>query len=167
MNIFLIIALIITLIYGVLSFIKNNKEIPESISATSYIWEHYCKHNGTLHKANYFSLYCFIIVILLFLPWLLSTIEMWQFLVFLACVGILAAGTTPFFKEKYQSYIHYGGGILAMICFLLWMILMKFYISLLIFGSLYILTLIFNRKNFVFWAELLGLLTLIITLLII
>lgn len=59
------IALIITLIYLSIS-IYILKTIPESISETSYLWK---------GKINWFSVYCILLVVSLFIPWILMTPE--------------------------------------------------------------------------------------------
>lgn len=149
------IALIITLIYLAISLYKL-KGIPESISETSYLWT---------GKINWFSIYCVALVGSLITPWILMTPESYQFICFLACAGILACGTTPFFKEKFQGKIHYTGGIIAMLCWLIWMILGGYWIALIIGSILFIALTIIKKDSWVFWAELIGLIILFILIL--
>lgn len=163
MEILLIINLIITVLYLTISCLKT-KQIPESISETSYIWESECKDKGLWHTAYIFSIYCFITATLLFFPWLFQTPILFQFLSFLGCVGIIIAGLTPFFKEDYKGYIHYGGGMLALICWLVWMCVMSYWIPLLICILVFTILTLLKKDSYTFWAEVVGLITLFLIL---
>lgn len=155
--IFLIILFIITIIYNTYIIIKN-KNVPESISETSYIFH---RLNG---KYYLFTCYCFLVTIILLPIWLNFSNEDYQFLVFLSCSGILFAGITAFFKEDFQKTIHYTSGIIAVITYIIWLILSGF-INLLIIEILLVLILIIlNRKNYVYYTEIVGLIGLIFLL---
>lgn len=165
MEALLIINIILNLIYLTISVIKL-KYIPESISETSYMWEENCKDEGTLHKAHIFSLYCFLTSALLFYPWIVETAEKWQFLCFIACAGLIASGTTPFFKERYQFTIHYIGALVAFFSWLVWMCVSSQWIGLGISVGIFIILTIWKKESFVFWAEILSIFTLFVLLLI-
>lgn len=145
---------ILTLIYLIASFIKL-KQVPESISATSYLWT---------GKINWFSIYCLLLAVSLFLPWMMVTPELYQFLCFLSCVGIITCGVTPFFREEFAGKIHYAGGGLAIVCWLIWMILGGYWVWLIAYVILFILLTIIKKDSFVFWAELIGLIILFIVI---
>lgn len=159
-----LINLFITFFYLIASMDVGNK-IPESISETSYIWEKYCKESSQFHIAYIFSIYCFVTAILLFIPWLEATPDRWQFTCFLGCSGITMAGITPFFK-KYgiDRYIHYVGGIIALISYVVWMIATHYCINLCLSVIIFITCSIINRKKFVLWAEIISLISLLIIL---
>lgn len=157
-----IIITILTIAYLSVS-IWQSKSIPESISATSYIWEDGCNHKST-HKAYLFSLYCAIITCLIFLPWLqkISCYNAnFEFLSFLGCVGIMGAAVTPFFKESFQGIIHYSSGALISLTWFGTIIITHAWVLLGIgFGIFIILTLI-HKNAWVLWLELIGLGTLL------
>ena len=167
MNTALIIVTILSIIYFGVAIYKA-KRIPESISETSYIWEQGCTtpvdKNGP-HKAYLFSFYCALVAGLMFWPWMSQTRENIEFLCFLGCAGILAAAVTPFFKEKYQAPVHYGGGMVAVISWFVWMLCMKHVIELA--AALIVLFFLIEckKESYVFWTEIVGLVTLILCLL--
>lgn len=146
------IPLIITIIYLLVSIYKL-KEIPQSISETSYLWT---------NKINWFSIYCILLVVSLLIPWMLITPETYQFICFISCAGISACGVTPFFKETFQGKIHYTGGVIAMLCWLIWIILGGYWIALALGAILFIILTIIKKDSWVFWGELIGLITLFI-----
>lgn len=144
--------------------IYKGKRVPESISETSYIWEQDCKNQNTSngsHKAHLFSLYCAIIAALLFWSWMSATHENFKFLCFLGCTGILGAAMTPFFKEKYQAPIHYGGGILAVICWVAWTLCVGHFIELVAALVMIFLLIMYKKESYVFWVEVVGLVMLL------
>ena len=149
----LYIILLIILIYNISAIIKN-KTIPESISATAYIF-----------KPIIFTIYCFIVGISLFPMWILHTDESLHCLCFLSCSGILFAGTTPFYREEHQKLIHNISGIASVLFYILWLILSKYYIVLSVCVIFMMLAVIFSKKNYVFYIENIVLYQLIILLL--
>lgn len=155
----------LTTIYLGISACKSRR-IPESISETSYIWERDCQHNQKLiiHNAHLFSLYCAVISFLIFWPWISLTCENWQFLSFLGCMGILAAGSTPFFKESRQAPIHYGGGVLVFLCWIMWMIILDAWLILGVCGLIFCILICIKKESWVLWGELTGLFGLLVEL---
>lgn len=166
MSIFLICCFIIFIVYNIFAIKQNNWKIPESLSETSYIWEQTCKHNH-LCQAYWFSFLCWFIALSLFFPWLSITSENIQFIPFLGLTGLILCGCTPFFKTSAQAYVHYTSGIIAILCWALWVIIAGYIELLIIFVSLYLITIICDRKNFVYWAEILSFSILFIFLIII
>ena len=165
-TIFLILALLLLITYNIIAVIKTHG-IPNSLSSTSYLWEKKCDHHGLIHKAGFFTIFCFSMAILLFLPWILVTSEMFQFLVFISCAGLMIAGSTPFYRqEKVQKNIHWVGGVISLIAWAVWCIVETHYGILFDFIIAFGISLIFNRKNYTYWAENLSFLILIIWLLI-
>lgn len=146
--------LVLTIIYLSIC-ISKMKDIPESISETSYIWT---------GKVNWFSLYCFSIALLLLIPWTIISKDEYRFICFIAIIGITACGATPLFKEKFQGIIHYTGGIMLIICWIIWMLIEQYY-ALFALDILLITSAIFiKRKSWVFWWETIPLISLIIML---
>lgn len=155
MIVLLIFGFVIFVFYNVVAIIKN-KNVPESLSETSYIWESTCKHKQ-LCQAYWFSFLCFFIVLILFLPWLSASAVNLQFIPFIGLLGLTLCGCTPFFKAgNAQTYIHYISGIIAILCWAIWIILSAYYTILIIFCILYSISLILNDKNFIYWAEILS-----------
>lgn len=119
-----------------------------------------------MHYYNFFLIFCIGFACLIFLPWIMVTSELWQFLVFISCAGLIIAGTTPTYKEeKIQKTIHWVGGVLSLIAWCAWCILEMHFGILFDFLILFGITLIFNKKNYTYWAEVLSMLILIIHLL--
>jgi hypothetical protein len=157
----MIIVLFITVLY-LATAIRRKGSLPESISETSYIWEQDCPNSSTsylsAHTAYLFSLYCAITALLTIYPWYSAIGDYTRFLGVGGVLGILAAGATPFFRSSWQKPVHYGGGILVMTCWVLWMILNSFYIALVeVLGLACVLTCI-KKQSWVLWFELAGLL---------
>ena len=155
-TIFLIAALVITLIYN--SGLPN---IPESISATSYLPD---------RKPWYFSIYCLLMGTLLWYPWMNVTPDDFKFLVFFACMGIYFAGVTPFFKSDFEKPIHYTAGVLTFASWLTWIIMAGEPTHLIITASIYVLLLLTDWlrnktiANWTYWAEMTALIYIIIYL---
>lgn len=142
------------LIYCAIIFFINNRKVPESVSATSYIL--------TEHKKGYhfgFSLICLIVACTLFPMWISITPEVWMFLTFLACVGILFAGSTPFFREGLEKPIHYIAGGIAGLAYIAWFILVGGWIWLCVVIAMVGISLLWfwDWKPYVFWLEVWGL----------
>lgn len=154
----LIFLLIISIIYN-FYIVFRHKGIPESISQTSYIFN---QING---KYYLFSCYCVLIVAILFPIWVDFSLDSYKFLTFLSCTGILFAGSTPLFRESYQKLVHYGSGILAIIAYILWMSLSGYYYYLLVEILTVTILSLLDKKNFVYYTEIIALLGLIILLL--
>ena len=131
-------------------------EIPESISATAYIEN---------RKSWYFSIYSIGTGVLLLIPWIEATPETWQFLVFISCMGMIFAGTTPFFKSKFEAPIHYTSGAISIVTWIAWMLLVGNPWHLLICVVLYGVICAFNYKNWIYWAEVIPLTCTLILLL--
>lgn len=145
--------ILITILYNLL-VIYTNKSIPESISASSYILKPYL-----------FTIYCFVISILLLPIWLQESSNNTTFLAFIGCGGILFAGVTPFFfKDRLEGIIHYISGITSFICYTIWMIFSGNIIPLLIGLGITQILILVDRKNYIFYTEIISLITLIICL---
>ena len=77
-------------------------------------------------------------------------------LTILAIIGLVFVGIFANFKDKIQKFFHFTGAILSAIATIIWtLIIWKYsWIILLILGVVGISTsLIFNKKNIVFWLE--------------
>lgn len=156
-TVLLIVLAIIVVVYNICIISKAG--IPESISATSYFFKEF---NG---KYWLFTIFCFICGLLLFPPWVNISIEKFQFLPFLSCAGILFAGATPLFRESMQKEIHYSGGIIAVLSCVLWLFFNGFYLTLYLEALILFIIISIDKKNYVYYIEIVGLLGLIWTLL--
>ena len=156
---FVILLIVISLVYNIYALILNKGAL-ESISISSYVF----LINGK--KYYYFTIYCFAVAFILLPIWLtISAVDI-QFLTFLSCCGIIFAGSTPLFKEKFQGTVHYIAGIIAVLCYLLWMIFSKYYIWLIAEVIVTVVLITIDYKNFVYYTEIIGLFTLLILLLV-
>ena len=153
----IILFIIINLIYNVFIICKY-KTIPVSLSETSYMM-------GGL-KRYWFTIYC-VVNVLLILPQLLVAVpETFTFLVFLMCSGMLFAGVSPLFKDGLDKPVHYVSSILAFIVFIVFMfLLMKWYFPL-IFISLFGILVLWKKECYVYFAEILTFIFIIIYLFI-
>lgn len=148
------IAFIIFLIYITLATYKNNG-IPESLSATYYLWEH----------KFIFPLVISIIGILLLPEWLDATDgSNFQFIPFLACGGLMFISSVPDYKnDKGQFKIHMSLAYLITGLSLLYL-LKNWYL----FPIIFVLSCLFDlknfRKNYVYHIEYALILSIIISL---
>lgn len=148
-----IFPLITTAIYLINCLLRMDRT-PVSISETSYECD-----------PKLCSIYCIGLGILLFPPWVLNTPEDYQFVCFLGCVGVIAAGTSPYFRDSFEAKIHYIGGGLAMLAWIVWMCLGHLYIELGITVGITLALTLIRRQSWVFWAEIVSILMLIVILL--
>lgn len=105
-TILIIISLVILISYMISVLIKNEWKIPSSISATFYTLEHKFWFGFSMIVSS-FSL----------LPGLLEvTPERYQFISFLACLGMILVGTAPNFKWcEIQRMIHATGAVMVLL----------------------------------------------------
>ena len=153
MVIALIILLVLTIAYHV-----TLPGIPESISETAYLEN---------RKPWMFSLYCLLTGLILLIPWIEATPETWQFLVFFSCMGMMFAGATPLFKTEFQAPIHYTAGAISIVTWIAWMLLVGSHWHLLGCVVVYLLIILFNWKNWIYWAEVIPLIYTIVKLIFI
>ena len=145
-----IVGLIGFIIYNICFTYINNNKTPQSISATSYISR---EEYGTSLP---FVALCIIAAVFLFPLWIDKTPDEYQFLVFLSCAGMLFAGSTPLYRQEFESKVHYTGGAIAFVCGIAWLILMHCWISLAsiaIVGGVWTLV---ERKSWTFIFEFVG-----------
>lgn len=101
---YLSIAILIVLASYIIASIIKSKELPESLSATAYLWPRWVF--PTIMTFTGFGL----------LPcWLeLSEGHPLQFLVFLSCIGLVFVGATPNFRnDKLEYSIHMKAAYIA------------------------------------------------------
>ena len=153
----LIILLLITFIYNGYVLMKY-KKIPESLSETSYLF------GG--NKRYFFTLYTLCISGFL-LPLLLTyTSEMLEFLPFIFCGGILFAGFSPLFKEKIDKEVHYTAALISFISFIFYLVFYMGWQWFLAYLITFLITFfIWKKEKIVYFAEMIGILMLIIWLL--
>lgn len=162
MQILLLVGLTLFVLYNVGIFVINRGRAPGSVSATSYILQNRLGKKYSL----LFTLIC-MIVAGTFLPlWMESTPDNLQFLVFLACAGVLFAGSTPFFREGLDRPIHYTSGIITAIAYILWFVFVGdcdwlFYMVCAIVITCLV---VWSSRVWLYFVELYGLITLAIYL---
>lgn len=113
-----VLSLLIVSIY-VAVMIKNHG-IPYSISATYY---------RTYHKWTF----CLSMILTggLILPGALEvTPDYYQFLIFLACAGIILVGTSPNFREKTEKKIHTVGATMCLLFSQIWVGVINYWVLL-------------------------------------
>ena len=154
-QILLILNILIFLGYNI--YIISNFGIPESLSITTYLMGKYYW---------VFPLICGFFTFTVLPIWLVHYPTTWECLKFLSCSGILFVGTTPFFKRQVDSIIHYTAAILSSVSFVLWMIISGFYWWVGIGLILFIIALMINKKNAVYYGEIIMWFMLLIFLII-
>ena len=154
MNLLIITFLIISFIYNLLIFIKY-KTIPVSLSETSYLLG---------DKRYWFTLYC-VISTFLMIPCLLNVVpETLTFLPFLMCSGLMFSGLSPLFKQGLDKGVHYTASIIAFISFLIFLILEMGWLMAGIFAALLLMLVSWKPKCYIYFAEMLSFLFIIIYL---
>lgn len=143
---------IITIIYNYI--IINKHGIPESLSETAYI------NNKLL-----FTAYCFSTILLM--PEMFAiTPDNLQFLVFLMFGGILISGFSPTFKDYLASKVHYISAAISFMVFVIYMVLlMNPWITI---GYIILLSLLimYKKNSYIYFAEMLSLLAILLHLII-
>lgn len=153
MLILTILTILITLVYNGYIMIKY-KKIPESLSETSYLL------GG--NKRYWFTGYCFIICILL-LPLLFNvTNNNLLILPFIFCGGLAFAGCSPLFREGLDRIVHYSSAYTAFAAYVLYMILCMNWWWVLGYVVVLGILCIIKWKSYVYWAEIVALLEIII-----
>lgn len=145
-------AALILLVGYSLTCVIMFKQIPESLSETSYLF-------SSLKKMDWpFTVFCFLLAFLICPTWMELSAPTWQWLVFLSAGGILFAGATPLFKESLQKQVHYIGGIIAFVSGIGWMIMSGYgTVAIGVFATTFIACLhMMSAKCFVFFGEVFG-----------
>lgn len=152
-----IICIISSLLYNCYIIFKY-KRIPISLSETAYIL------GGS--KKYLFSLYCLVVGFSL----LSSLFEIippdYEFLPFLLITGLLFSGFSPNFRDKLVSKVHYISAIISFCAFLIYMLLCLNLFWVLSYGIIFGLLCILKRSSYVYFAEILSLIVLIINIFI-
>lgn len=159
--ILLILGLINFIFYNGLMIYLNKGVLPESISDTAYIQQKLFSGN------KQFTLFCIVSALCIFPTWIGITPDVFQFLVFLSCSGMIFAGLTPLFKLKEEGIIHYTSGVVAFITALIWLAIFGYWgtiISIATIGGIWTL---FNKEKYTFIFEVVSYILLVITLMII
>lgn len=141
-----ILLIILALVYNLYIILKY-KQIPVSLSETSYML-------GGL-KRYWFTIYC-VATVFLALPCLLIVVpESLTFLSFLMCGGMLFAGASPLFKGGLDKLVHYTTSIFSFVIFLIFIILVMGWSYLLIYLVLLGLLVLWKKECCVYFAEML------------
>lgn len=146
------IAAILATIY--LSYMAcKAQEIPDSISETAYIADN--KTVFTTAILAFISLICGALV--------QKCSDNTQFLAFLTSAGLTSVAFSPNYKTEHKI-MHYGGGILTLIASQLALIFNNS-AQLLNTWFLFPIVAVFSPKNWVFWAELICMITIFLFIL--
>lgn len=141
-------ALAATLVAAYLTYMSiKAKEIPDSISETAYIAD-----NQWVFTIGILSF-----IVLTWASLVQKCSPDTEYLAFLTAAGLTSVALSPDYKTKHKI-MHYGGGILALIASQL-LIYLNGAANLLYTWLLYPLTLLFSRENWVFWAEIICVIT--------
>ena len=151
----IILFIIINLIYN-LFIICKYKTIPVSLSETSYML-------GGL-KRYWFTIYCVTNVLLILPNLLVSVPETFTFLVFLMCSGMLFSGVSPLFKKGLDKTVHYVSLIFSFIMFIIFMILLMKWYYLVAFIVILGLLIMWKKECYVYFAEILAFIFIILYL---
>lgn len=133
------------------------RRIPTSLSETAYLL-------GGDIKKYWFTLYCIIIGITLLPNVFDITLEGYEFIPFIFFLGLLFAGISPSFKYGLDKIVHYISASISFIGFVLYTILCIDWIWLIGYSILLIGLCIWKRKCYIYFAEILALITIIIYL---
>lgn len=163
----ILIAIDITLLVSYVGSIWiANKKVPKSISETAYILESDCDHKANLHRYYGFTSWSILTAGLIFWPWICATDDMWRFLCWWGCVGLIMCGVTPLFKDKEQNLIHYTGAGLAFASMIAWMIINGYWFNLTVGLVLTVSLIALKSTSWLLWCEICMILTLFVTLLL-
>ena len=135
------------------------RDVPESVSETSYRLKE--RYGVTLP----FTLLCMMSALSIFPSWVGQTPEKYQFLPFLATVGMMFAGATPLFRERFHAAIHYTSGAVSFLAGIVWMIAMRHYTPVYIIAGAGLVWTAIQRKKYVFIFEFIGYVMICLTLL--
>ena len=144
------VGLMIFIGYNILFTYLNGDETPRSISETSYM------AHVRWHTTLPFTALCVISAVFLFPLWIDKTPDEYQFLVFLSCAGMLFAGSTPLYRQEFESKVHYTGGAIAFVCGIAWLVLMHCWISLISIAVVGGLWTLIKPKSWTFIFEFVG-----------
>ena len=144
-------CIILSIIYnGYIIYIY--KDVPESLSETSYILS-----KNKLSK-YWFTGYCEIISLCL-LPLLLEIIPSnLMFLAFLISAGLAFSGLSPLFKSGPDKIVHYISAFISFGAFVAYLIICLNWIWLIGYIAILALLCIWKYKCYVYWAEICALL---------
>lgn len=160
MNIVISLLMVLTIVYVTFATIVN-KKFPGSISQTAYLF------HEKFNKHYLFTIYCTIITFTLLPLWLEHSPSEYEVFCFFACLGVLFAGATPFFLEKFEKPIHYTSAVLCISAYMLWMLFMGEYIYPIVGVSITLIAWLLNRReSFVLFLETTSLLSIMTYLLL-
>lgn len=153
----MIFSLIVTVAY--LGYVIKLFGVPWSISDTYYKLENKRKGLGIL-----FTLWTWIGALTLMIAWL--NYNLYQPLVFLACMALMFVGTAAQFKQKLTEMVHYVSAGVCVASALAWLLLAGFWYVPLITFMICIPIAIADGK-WIFWIEIAALIATYITLFLI
>lgn len=127
--------------------------VPRSLSTTYYLYQEKCS------KGWLFCVMMYLVVAFMMPSWItMSEGSDFQFLSFLAPVGLLFVGTAPRFRESnMENIVHSVSAIVAAICALLWVGLVTPYWWVILAWSVFVATFAWLTKTWksglVYWLE--------------
>ena len=123
--------------------------VPESISETYYILERRRKGRGLI-----FTIWCWIVALLLLPYWLEISSENTQFLAFFAALGLCFVGAAPRFRSYgMERTTHFIGAVMSGACSLMLLLWAGAGIYPLATLSAFAIPIFINRENWLFWLE--------------
>lgn len=156
MRLLTLIVLLIYLWYNLL--VIHMFGLPESLSQTSYL---FLNHNG---KYYMFSIFCILLSVSLLPTWVSISPKELRYLVYSSLGGLLVSGSTPMFRRGIQKPLHYLSAVFTFFCYILWFYAVD-YIILIVNAVIISILILIDRKDYVYHAETVITLTLIIYLL--
>ena len=137
--------LIVFVTYNIVILYKFG--IPSSLSETSYMWL------GYNNRPWYFSLLCILMGASIMPLWFEVNNGDFQFLTFIACMCLIFAGASPLFRGGLDKPVHYTSAMIAMACVIAWFFITRAYTLIVIESGIFIMSLLLNKKNTVYWSE--------------
>lgn len=144
-----IISFVFIAVYVITMIAKEG--IPSSVSATYYSLKNRYWFGVTMVSSS-----------MLLLPAMLEmTEDAYRFMAFLLCIGVIACGVAPNFRDGIEEKIHMTGAMMALIFSQLWVgftnpWFLLIWVSLVIYLLWYKLRYDVTSPSLVFWAEVCG-----------
>lgn len=133
--------IIISFLFYILFAVEKR---PESISQTYYL----LGGRGWLMQVVLIA-----VGLMLIIPWMERSREALQWLVFLACGGLLFVGVAPQFRLKLEGAVHYVSAAVCCVCSVAWQIAMGEWMHLPLFALAAALFSMADRRCYMWYVE--------------
>lgn len=147
MEVTLLTSFVIFLVY--ISYIVRQFGVPDSLSESFYLLEEKYKDKPTKWL---FTIFCFITMFTVLIPWLDISKESLQPLCFLSASGLGFVGAAPLFKS-YQRKVHEIGAIACGLASQIWLFSNCYGWITALCGLLMAIPYLKQKRNFIFYAE--------------